>query len=400
MKTDFLNIKYGLIFVPLFLIALLTSCDTSSDPLSPTESDRGKIIETELTASLPSAFINTMFTFAGDLPEFVPQYDVTIYRIVYTTLDPAGNLVEVSGAIFIPSLSENLPMASIQHGTQSLRNGVASVDPVNGYEGIISASLGYYSVMPDYLGMGVSEIVHPYHHAKASADCVVDIIRAGRIFADEQGINLSGDIFLAGYSEGGYVTLAAQKEIDLNYHDEIYLTAVSAMAGAYDLLNSSTDVIRKDVYEMPGYIAFLVTAYNEVYNWNRLGDFFNEPYASKMLRLFDGTKTIAQINLELTTNISELFQADFINGIIQETETDVINALEQNSLLDWTPVTPLLLVHGNADEYVPYENSTLALQTFTNRGAANVQLVTIEGGTHATSVIPAIVATLNWFGQF
>jgi dipeptidyl aminopeptidase/acylaminoacyl peptidase len=63
-------------------------------------------------------------------------------------------------------------------------------------------------------------------------------------------------------------------------------------------------------------------------------------------------------------------------------------------------VTPLLLIHGNADEYVPYENSTTALEAFTSRGAQNVRLITIEGGTHETSVIPAIIETINWFETF
>jgi pimeloyl-ACP methyl ester carboxylesterase len=400
MKYILRNRVTSLIFIVILSIFVLTSCDIFSDSVSPTEPERGKIIETELTASLPSGFIDTLFTFAGELPDFLPRYDVTVYKLVYNTLDPQGNVVQASGAIFVPSLNGSLPMASIQHGTESMRSNVASVDPFHGYEGIIAASLGYYAVMPDYLGMGVSQIMHPYHLEKPSADCVIDIIRAGKTFAQDKGINLSGKIFLAGYSEGGYVTLAAQKEIDVNYHDEIHLTAVSAMAGAYDLLNSSTDVISKDEYNMPGYIAFLVTAYNEVYNWNRLGDFYNEPYASKMPGLFDGSKTISEINLELTNNISELFKSDFINRVSQGTETELINALTENSLLDWTPVTPLLLVHGNADEYVPYQNSVSALEAFTNRGAENVHLITIEGGTHLTSVLPAIVATLNWFEQF
>lgn len=377
-----------------------TSCENASEQEPLTELNRGQLIESEKIGEFPVELISSFFSLSSDIPDFIPLFDVTVYRIVYYTVSPTNEIITASGAIFIPSSINPLPFISVQHGTISKRTEVASVDAYFGYEGIISASLGYYACLPDYLGFGVSEIHHPYHLAKPSATCVIDMIRASKKFAENSNISLNGKIFLAGYSEGGYVTLAAQKEIDMNYHNEINLTAVSAMAGAYDLSGTVTQLFNETHYYMPGYIAFIVSAYNQFYNWNKLNEIFSEPYSGKINRLFDGSKTIPQINAELTINLSELFTSEFISKIKNGSATYILDALAENNLIEWTPITPLLLVHGNADEFVPYQNSVTALNSFNSRGAQHVRLITVEGGTHATSVIPAIMATLEWFGEF
>jgi len=65
-------------------------------------------------------------------------------------------------------------------------------------------------------------------------------------------------------------------------------------------------------------------------------------------------------------------------------------------LLNWTPSTPIRFYHGDSDEFVPYENSVSARNYFRSKGA-NAELITIPGGTHATSVLPSIVGAIEWF---
>ena len=391
--------KYVRSLTLLLIALLLNACSNTSEPVELTDADRGKIIESEQTAEYNLAYIAALLSFAGENINIQPVYAVTAYRITYYTIDTDNNVVEASGALYAPVKSDSSPLLGLQHGTQSDRDLVASVDPNIGLEGMIGTSLGYYSAEADYLGLGVSTLMHPYHHAKSSATCIIDFLRAVRSFAATHNISLNDQIFLAGYSEGGFVTLAAHKEIEQNYSNEFQLTAVSAMAGAFNLEQTAIEIIQSGTYTMPGFITFMITAYNHVYCWNRLNDFFNEPYASQMNTLFNGTKSISQINLQLTSDLSQLFKASFIQGISNGTETTVLNAFRDNSLLNWTPVTPLLLVHGDADEYVPYSNSVTAFNTFTANGAS-VELITIPGGTHSSSVIPAIISTMQWFSAF
>jgi len=392
--------KASLLLLFNSLLIIITSCDNSSDPAILDETSRGTIVETQFLANYTLEYITAIASFAGDGFQTAPMYGMNVYRLVYYTVDPDENIVTASGAIVIPETQEPLPILSIQHGTISKRTQVASFDPSYSLEGLLAASMGYYVVVADYLGLGVSEIMHPYLHAKSSATCVVDILRAAKAYAMETGIEMNTQIFLAGYSEGGYVTLATQREIE-NYHSaEFNLTAVSAMAGPYDLELTASHIISREEYPMPGFIAFLLTSYNDVYGWNRINDFFQEPYLTTIPTLLDGTKNMGEINIALTTDMSALLKPEFINSVGDGTERQLLSALAENSLLNFTPVSPLLLIHGNADTYVPYENSTKALNSFRNNGAGSVELITIEGGTHTTSVIPAILASLEWLNNF
>jgi predicted esterase len=257
--------------------------------------------------------------------------------------------------------------------------------------------LGYYSLEADYLGFGESTILHPYIYEKSSADAVVDFIFAGRNVASTKNITLNGQVFLAGYSEGGYVTLAAQKEIEKNYKGQIDVAASAPMAGPYDLNLTARTILQNATYPQPGYLAFIFLAYNNLYGWNKVSEMFNEPYANLIPSLFDGSKNLNQINAALTTDMTKLLKKDFVDSFLAGSQTEVISALTANSLIDgWTPVTPIKFFHGNADDYVPYQNSVEALNAFKSRGA-NVDLVTINGGTHITSAVPSIIGAVTWF---
>ncbi len=52
-------------------------------------------------------------------------------------------------------------------------------------------------------------------------------------------------------------------------------------------------------------------------------------------------------------------------------------ALQENNLYDWTPQAPMHIIHGLADELVPFENAQLAYDTFSSNGAPNVNLIPI-----------------------
>ena len=52
-------------------------------------------------------------------------------------------------------------------------------------------------------------------------------------------------------------------------------------------------------------------------------------------------------------------------------------ALQENNLYDWTPQSTMHIIHGLADELVPFENSQLAYDTFIANGAEDVTLTPI-----------------------
>ena len=391
--------KYKIIPGCILIVILFVSCGKKSDsPVEPIIESRGQIISVTSLGSISAQNLQQLASAAVSPAQFnfTLQYDVEFYKIDYVTVDPQGNLVVASGALFFPTGKNNLSIMSLHHGTVTSRTQVASQNPLGAIDGLVAASLGYYALEPDYLGLGDSNILHPYHYQKSSANAVIDFIRAGRSYASGRNIALNGQVFLAGYSEGGYVTLAAHKEIEQNYSNEIKVTASSPMAGAYDLNLTASTILQQSTYNQPSYLAFFFETYNSIYGWNRINDVFNSPYADRIPSLYDGTKTTDEINAQLTININQLFKQSFLSSYLSGKETSINAAFAENSLLNWKPSAPIRLYHGNADEYVPYQNSVDARDYFQAQGS-NVVLITINGGTHQSASIPSILDAISWF---
>ena len=379
----------------------LQSCreDIGEPPLS-TPAERGSIVSIEFLGEVSKTTLAYYLNQSGYTGTIQPQYDVILQKVIYNTVDWNGNIVQVSGLIAYPSGVNNLPLIATFHGTQTRRDNVGSRSPYYSIESVVAASLGYASCAPDYLGLGDSDLIQAYHNESTSASCAIDCIRAARTFYDNQGLTLDGDLFLAGYSQGGYVAMATQKEIEADYSNEFHLTAVAAMAGAFDLYGTMENILSHETYEKPSFLLLLSYGYNTIYGMNELDSIFNEPYVSEIPQLLDGTKTTDDIDASLPTQLNELFKQQFITSMLNGTETKFSGELKANTLLDWKPVAPILLAQGDADQLVPYQNAVTAYNKLRQNGAARVDLFTINGGNHYSSAIPAYEHAIIWFSSF
>ncbi|MFN0074264.1 MAG: lipase family protein, partial [Chloroflexota bacterium] len=99
----------------------------------------------------------------------------------------------------------------------------------------VFASYGYAVVVADYLGLGSSPGYQAYCHARSEATCVVDALRAGKSLCASNNVTLNAQLFLAGYSQGGHVTMAAHRELETFHTNEFTVTASAPCAGPYDL---------------------------------------------------------------------------------------------------------------------------------------------------------------------
>ena len=253
-------------------------------------------------------------------------------------------------------------------------------------------------VVQDYLGLGEeSQGLHPDLHAELTANAVIDMIRAARVYACQSELLLSDRLFLAGYSEGGFATLATHKIIEAEYSDEFQLTAVAPMAGPHDLLGITQDMLSRHSYDMPAFLVYLVGAYNDVYGWNRIADIFQEPYATNIPGYLDGNMDGSEINDALTTNLDSLFAPDFKVSFLAGNENQIEAALIENSPLEWGPIAPVRLIHGTADSTVLFENSVTAYNSLLANGGLSVDLVSLNGADHFSGAFPAYLFALAWF---
>ncbi len=311
-------------------------------------------------------------TFGTLAPE--AQFPVYLYKIVYETENFEGGNEIVSGVIAYPhDIDLAFPMLSFQHGTVVENDGVASN---YGFD-ILSvwlASSGYTLVIADYLGFGESEGLHPYHVKIPTANAVIDMVRASRHFCNNSTeIQLNEQLALAGYSEGGYATLATQMVMELEYPEEFEIDVSFPMAGAYDLSGVMTELMLSgEPYGQPYYFPYILLSYLEAYNIGEPSEFLLPEYADLLPQLFNGNYSGGYINNQLPSIVLDIM----IPEVIEEFQTDpnhpLFEALSENDLWDWSPQTLTYLFHGEGDELVPVENSQIAYNSFIENGSENV----------------------------
>lgn len=395
-------IRLLLIYTLLFTTLVThTSCD--KDAVAAPVAEKELYVSSELVTTVPKALLQSLASADGfGIYSDEIKYGVSVYRLQYYTTYQ-GREVKASGLVCVPvGMAAPAPVISAQHGTIFTQNDApSSFTGLSGFE--LFAAAGYVTLIPDYIGFGASgDVFHPYYDQKHSAHAVVDMIKASRRFYTEKNINVNEQLFLVGYSEGGYVTLAAQKEIETNPKHNLKVTASAAGAGGYDLSSMLAGVTSGQTYPYPAYLAYVLMAYNSTNNWNRpLTDFFQEPYASRLPQLFNGKNGGSAINRELTTDPQKLFNPVFYNNLKDATkELTLKQALLANSFHDWAPQSPTRLYHGTSDDIVPFTNSKLAYERFMAKGAPQTELISINGGTHSTSFIPMLQSLIPWIRSF
>lgn len=394
-------------FVSWSLILVLFSsegCQQETLLASPAETAPPKdyLVNAELVGELPHTILKSMadsYGYADSKGDI--RYDVQVYRVTYLT-SYRGQEIQASGLLAVPQdAPEALPILSGHHGTTFEQQDAPTnyPDSFTGFE--LFAAAGYLAVIPDYIGYGASKhLFHPYYDQQHSALAVIDLVKAAKSYAQQKGLKLNDKLFLVGYSEGGYVTLAAQKEIETNPEHQLKVTAAAAGAGGFDLTGMLSEISADKPYTKPAYLAFILQAYSHTYNWNRpLTDFFQEPYASQLPRLFDGVASAGTINRSLAANPAQLFNPDFYANLKKaEGELALKKALADNSIhTNWVPLSPTRIYQGTHDESVFFQNSKNTYEKLKAAGAKDLSFTAIQQGTHSSSIGPMMMAVIPWF---
>ena len=388
-----MTVKFRRLLLPFFILGLLViqGCQDNNkvQPTPNTVLVSYQKVLSHSAAELKSSFLTTGLT-------SLLIDDVSVYSITYKTLY-RGQELTASGLVVLPKSDIPVGMMSFQHGTIASYAEAPSTIPLGSTEMTLYAgmgSLGLIAVIPDYIGFGsTSNFIHPYYIEEATASAVVDMLRAAKELSVTLNTPFNGKLFLAGYSQGGYATMAAHKLIEQNGLTDFTLVASFPAAGGYDVKAMQEYFFGLTTYAEPFYLADVAVAYKSYYlNWtNGLSDFFNEPYATNIPGLLDGTKSSSEIDAGLTTSISALIKADLRTNIDTDPKYKYItDAFRINSLTDWKPAVRMYMYHGDADITVPYNNSVVTLQKLIANGAPTsiVTLTTIPGANHSTGVLP------------
>ena len=393
MQTKLL--KYFIISITLTFVTWSCSKTTTNVDPQPTV-----LVSSTLVKELTKEQLVTLLTpTLGSQASLFVRTGVKQYKVVYKTKNTDGTEIQASGALIVPTgtvFPDPLPLVSYQHGTIFDDKQAPSYYTQDG-EGTIAsllASLGYIVAAPDYIGYGASNnLPHTYEQREGLATASLDMLRASKETITKEKANWNKNVFIAGYSEGGYATMSLQKKMEEEFPNEFNLKASSCGAGAYNkTLSFKTFITTKssgDPQHNASYIWVLLT-YNNVYKLNRpMSAYFIEPYATQI--------TKEQQNARISGNFASLLSDAVKKGINDGTDTALLNAVKDNDVFDWKPKTPTQLYHGTADSYVPYFNSQTAVDAMKKRGATNVELIPIQGGEHGSSVQTYLLGTLSFF---
>ena len=326
---------------------VVTTPDVANPP-GPGYFDTATFIKTisvaEVTAALPKEVTAVV----------KPLYAVDTYKITYTTTDNAGRSVLASGLAVIPRKTSTLasPVLSYQHATIKTNAEAPSNHATADEPAVLFASMGYLVSATDYVGYGVTKgLPHPYLLATPTALSVADFMTATARWRKTLSIADNGQVFLTGYSEGAYATMATLRYLTHNKTGTLPASTFIG-AGPYDVvltLNAMLDAVRKE---------------NPI-----VGALISPGFLKKLGANDRANVRNLLLSSALGSNSDIVFDPTFLDNFLNDDDASIA---AQSNVYDWTPQSPISFFHGRDDTTVPYGNTDSAFQAMSRRGAGTL----------------------------
>ncbi|MDP2262924.1 MAG: lipase family protein [Hydrogenophaga sp.] len=351
-----------------------------------------------------------------------PTCDVTFNYFQYGTVGGAGEKTSASGGIMVPSGTSPActgprPVLLYAHGTSTDKNkNMAS--PEDGEAALVAAmyaAQGYIVVAPNYAGYESSTLpYHPYLNLEQQAWDVVDALTAARKGFTAINASASSKLFVSGYSQGGFVSMAAQRRLQLAGTP---VTAGAHLSGPYHLGRFGDAVYAGNVNLGATLFApLLSTSFQRTYGniYATPSDMYEATFATGIETLLPSTTPLNTLlstgKLPATFMFSgeapetkfapffgtpNLVKASYRAAVVTDAFTNPTApqhplrvAAYRNDLLaqNWTPAQPMLLCGGVQDPTVFFDlNTGSAKAYFTGRGVPD-QAVTVLNVDSAETV--------------
>jgi Prolyl oligopeptidase family len=421
---------------------------------------RGQLLQTppQLLSTITASTLLAELNIAANQPLLslsgTPVCDILMYHIEYATVGGNNEATTASGALMVPSgLGANCtgarPILLYAHGT-TIDRAFTMTDLQNNETLLLAAlfaSHGYIVVAPNYAGYDTSTLpYHPYLIAEQQSDDMIDGLTAARTALTVASATLttdSGQLFITGYSQGGYVAMATHRAMQAA---GMVVSASAPMSGPYALAAFADAVVFGDVNnDSPVSSTLLLTAYQMVYGniYANPVDAFEAQYASGIDSLLPTTLTSSQLYAQgklpeyalfsqtppspayadisppsTPANLAPLFALGFGAGnLLQNSfrlsylldaeanpdggwptittgiaaaspELPWRQALQLNDLRNWVPTVPTLLCGGDGDATVFWFNTQLMQGYWAAHAPASASIGVLDVASAATAADP------------
>ena len=397
----------------------------------PAATPRGTLLQSapELLSTVTASNLLTELNLASNQQVLAlsgaPVCDVLMYDVKYETVGGANEPTTASAALMVPTgagstCTGKRPIVLYAHGTTTDRK-FTMADLQNAETlslAALFASKGYIVVAPNYAGYDSSTLdYHPYLIADQQSKDMIDALTAARTALPLASVTLTqdnGQLFVTGYSQGGYVAMATQRAMQAA---GMAVTAAAPMSGPYALAAFVDAVFFGQVNgDAPVSSTLLLTAYQRAYGniYGAPADVFEAQYAEGIesllptetprsqlyaqgklpeFALFSATPPAPEFTADTpaTTpaDLAEVFALGFGTGnlltnsyrlsYLQDAQANPDGgwpaattgvaaatpglawrqALKNNDLRNWVPTAPTLLCGGGMDPLVFWLNSAL-----------------------------------------
>jgi len=366
-------------------------------------------------------------------------------RVRYASADAKGNPRTYSGRVYLPTHKPGtaptpLPLVIYQHATETRRTFTSYFG--KGEESVFGAlaaeAFKFAVAMPDGDGMGAdpSPEKHAYCHGPTTSACLIDMIYAvrdgapGMAVFDGENYVWDGRLFIVGYSEGGYIAMAAVKELSTNpAYKDLKLTGAACMGGPFHFATALRDLLKNGAppYDKPYIPAYFLSAWSELFPQQvdfRAG--INPVLLERGPRMpsgpdagnivdwmkgdLDGDAITPRMQVRLSGDPKVPVPARTIldEGWVREHVDNPRSALNRlfdaNDLVGkWAPSVPVLLVHDPYDATVGFANTQAVYDEWRRLRANPLGIIRLAVGTrgsgHVGGAVLAIPTAFVWIAS-
>ncbi len=341
--------------------------------------------------------------FSGIEVAYTPATNaVNLYRVTYGSVIPEkGNKPTVtSGLLAIPDTqAKQFPMVSYQHGTVYGKQEVPSFMEQSPETQLMIAQFagqGYLVTGADYFGLGISTEPEGYMVKGSHQQATYDLLLANRAVLEH--LKLTSDkLFLSGWSQGGFVTMAFLEKLESAGLPVQAAATASAPLDVFALMEGFLKFPRKnDAVWLNSIIILSSFAYENYYGVPGLArSLITEEYYEVAKKAYDREPfNVADITSDLHKLVRpEYFDSQFFASSAYG------RLIAQAQSYRWVIKSPVRNYYGEADEAITVGVGRMAETYAKAMGTGNslVEAVSTGQTTHRGTFATAVPQWKVWF---
>lgn len=350
-------------------------------------------LNTILTTEL-AKFTSTPVTYAP------ARNAVNLYRVTYRSVIPEqGNKpTTASGLIAIPETgAKTMPMVSYQHGTVYGKHEVPSFPEESMETRLMIAQFagqGYVVIGADYFGMGLSTEKEGYVVKASHQQACLDMYYAALAVLEREQIKTT-HLFLAGWSQGGFVTMAFLEKLESLGIPVQAASTASAPCDAFVMLNGFLSFPRK--LDAPWVTTMFILSsfsFEEYYGIPGLAQSLINPDLYPISRQLYLKNPVEES--QIPTDLHRLIRSDYFNP--QYLAASAYGTLlKQTEAYRWVVQTPVRNYYGEVDEAISTGLGKLPMLYQQSIGNTKVEARSAGATNHRGTFVYSVAEQKKWF---